>query len=133
MDNEITWSTSLNELVYYPGTQTEELVKFGYSQTIPGCKVTCDYVTEDCKIKQFCHVQDFSSDLQQFYIRRDAISVASEHHDRIVCTSEQNQKTITNDFVVKLEINDAETALCSQSELLGRGSSSHDIDYLIGE
>lgn len=62
--------------------------------------------------------------------------MASEHHDRIVCTSQQNQKTITNDFVIKLEIQDAEITDCSGSDkkmLLGRGSSARDIDYLVGE
>ena len=88
-DNEIAWTTSLHEIIYYPVSQGEELVKFGYTQTIPGCKVTCQYNPTDCS-PGVCYMGDFSTELQQFYIRKDALSSTSEKHDSIVCTSKQN-------------------------------------------
>ena len=57
------------------------------------------------------------------------------YDDSIVCTSVSNQKTITNEFTIKFE--DEEITTCkgesSKQMVLGRGSSSHDLDYFVGE
>jgi hypothetical protein len=129
-DNEIAWTTALDEIVYYPVSQSEELVRFGYTQTIPGCKVSCQYNPTDCN-GGMCYVSDFSTELQQFYIRKDMLLSASEKHDSIVCTSEQNQRTISNEFVIKFDFEDADILNCkgetdtgSKPVVLGRGSGT---------
>ena len=108
-DNEIVWTTTLGEILYHPYSQTEELVNFGYSQTIPGCKVTCDYEVADCTDRDagICTIRDFSSDLQQFYIQMD--SASGTYNASITCTSEVNQKTITDEFTIKFDEEDALT------------------------
>ena len=125
--NELFWKTTFDQILFNSAETTEATYNFDYGQTIPGCAVTCKYIPEYCIGEQFCHMQDFSSCKKEFKIVRT--SSQYEQHDSIVCTSEQNKKEITNNFVVRQEPIQVGTCEGVSDAQMVHGSASHTHDF----
>jgi hypothetical protein len=91
--------------------------------------------------RDICFIYDFSSDLQRFYIGMDSISSTLKKNGSITCTSEENQKTITDEFTIKFDYEEAlacdgrtdPKAESITQMIMGRGPSTYDLDYFVGD